>query len=140
MENTNVGLIEDDTEIKIGDDDANDEFGMGDDTNDDDEFWTSDDDIEEDDSWWNPSKPYTGHDYITHFGREAWDELLQAWFACYRNIVLKEFTRRLSNISEQVKNGKFDIFSESTEFGPIEHNSLLETLADLEEGWDLNEY
>ena len=33
-----LGLIEDGTEIKIGDDDANDEFGTGDDTDDDDEF------------------------------------------------------------------------------------------------------
>ena len=68
-------LIEDDIEIKIGNNDANDEFGIGDDTDDnnddDDEFWTSDDDIEEDDGWWDPSKQYTRHNYIAHFGRKA---------------------------------------------------------------------
>src|SRR5688572_9884602 len=88
MENMNFegSRTIDDDEIKIGDDDANDEFGMGDDTDDDDddEFWTVDDDIE-DDCWWDP-----GHDYKAHFGREAWDELLQARFARHRNIVLRE--------------------------------------------------
>jgi hypothetical protein len=126
-----LGLIEDDTEVKIGDDDGNNEFGTGYDTDDEDdnEFWTVNDDIEEEDDWWDPSKQYTGHDYIAHFGREAWDELLQARFARHRNIVLREFTRRPPNISEQVKNKQFDIFSESTEFGPIEHNALLDALA-----------
>lgn len=38
-------------EIRIGDDDANDEFGTGDDTDNDGELWTVDDDIEEDDYW-----------------------------------------------------------------------------------------
>ncbi len=68
------------------------------------------------------------------------DEFLQARFARHRNIVLRKFTRRLPNISEREKNEQFDIFSESTEFGPMEHNSLLETLADPEEGWGLNEF
>jgi len=31
----------------------------------------------------------------------------------YRNIVLREFTRHLPNISEQEKNGLFDTFSRS---------------------------
>ena len=58
-----LDLIDDD-EIKIGDDDANDEFSMGDDTDDDDddEFWMSDD------GWWDPSKPYTGHDGHDYIG------------------------------------------------------------------------
>jgi hypothetical protein len=38
-------------EIKIGNDDADDEFGINDDTNDDNEFWTVDYDIEDDDDW-----------------------------------------------------------------------------------------
>ncbi|CAI2197737.1 5875_t:CDS:2, partial [Funneliformis geosporum] len=62
---------------------------------------------------------------------EAWDEQ----FARHRNIAFKKFTRRLPNISEQIKNKQFDIFSESTKFGPMEHNSLLESLADPGDGY-----
>ena len=104
-----LGLIEDDDEVKIGDDDANDEFGRGDDTNVDDKIWTVDDDTEEeeddddDDEWWDPSKPYTGWDYIAHFGEDAWDIVYQARLSRHRNIVLREFTRRLPNLSEQAK-------------------------------------
>ena len=138
-----LGLIEDDDEVKIGDDDANDEFGRGDDTNVDDEIWTVDDDTEEeddDDEWWDPSKPYTGWDYIAHFGEDAWNIVYQARLARHRNIVLREFTRHLSNISEQAKNGLFDAFSRSDEFGPLEHNALLDALTDPVKGWNLNEY
>ena len=94
-----------------------------------------DTDIEEDDDY---SKLYTGHDYIAHFGREAWDELLQARLVCCRNIVLREFTRRLPNISEQVKNELFDAFSKSTAFGKIDHNALLEALKKV--GVSMSEY
>src|SRR5687767_15075770 len=74
-----------------------------------DEFETDDDDYsEDDDNWWDPRKLYTEWDYIAHFGQDAWDKLYQAQLACHRNIVLREFTRRLSNIFEQVKNGLFD--------------------------------
>jgi len=55
-------LIEDDDEIKIGDDDANDEFEKSDDTNVVDEIWTVNDDTEkddDDDKWWDSSKLYT---------------------------------------------------------------------------------
>ena len=109
--------------------------------NDNDEIWTVDGDIrEEDDDWWDYSKLYTGHDYIAHFGREAWNKLLQARLTRQRNIVLREFTKRLPNISEQVKNGLFDAFSKSTAFGEMEHNALLETLSDPRKGWSLYEW
>ena len=80
---------------------------------------------------------YTGWDYLAHFGEDAWNKLYQARLARHRNIVLREFTRRLPNISEQEKNGLFDTFSA---FGPMEHNGLLDALADPVKGWNLNEY
>ena len=113
---------------------------------DDDEFWADDDDDEDDEScddgddWWNPRKTYTGWDYTAHFGEDSWDKLYQARLARHRNIVIKEFTRRLPNISEQEKNGLFDAFSRSDAFGVIEHNALLDALADPVKGWNLNEY
>ena len=42
-----LGLLEDDDEVMIGDDDANDKFEMGDDTEE-----------EDDDDWWDPSKSH----------------------------------------------------------------------------------
>jgi hypothetical protein len=72
-----LGLIEDDTDVKTGDDDGNNEFGTGDDTDDDDD---NDYDIEEDDDWWDPSKPYTRCDYIAHFGREVFLLLIGSLF------------------------------------------------------------
>ena len=83
---------------------------------------------------------YTGWDYLAHFGEDAWNKLYQARLARHRNIVLREFTRRLPNISEQAKNGLFDAFSRSDEFGVMEHNNLLDALADPVKGWNLNEY
>ena len=65
-----------------------------------------DDDDEDDndrDNYWDPSKMYTGWDYLAHFGEDAWNKLYQARLARHRNIVLREFTRRLPNISEQEK-------------------------------------
>ena len=152
-----LGLIEDDDEVKIGDDevkigddevkigddDANDEFGRGDDTNVDDEIWTVDDDTEEeddDDEWWDLSKPYTGWDYIAHFGEDAWDIVYQARLARHRNILLRLFTRCLSNLSEQVRNELFDAFSISKEFGVEEHNLLLDALAHPKKGLSLSKY
>ena len=75
-----------------------------------------------------------------HFGEDAWNKLYQARLARHRNIVIREFTRRLPNISEQEKNGLFDAFSRSDAFGVIEHNALLDALADPVKGWNLNEY
>ena len=128
-----LGLIED--EVKINAVNADDEESV---TDDDDE--SCDDVDDDDDEWWDPSKPYTGWDYIAHFGEDAWDIVYQARLARHRNIVLREFTRRLPNLSEQVRNGLFDAFSISKEFGVEEHNALLDALADPVKGWNLNEY
>jgi len=127
-----LGLIED--EVKINAVNADDEESV---TDDDDE--SCDDVDDDDDEWWDPSKPYTGWDYIAHFGEDAWDIVYQARLSRHRNIVLREFTRRLLNISEQIKDELFDAFSKSIAFGEIEHNALLEALADLEKGWSLYE-
>ena len=81
-----------------------------------------------------------GWDYIARYGRDAWEKLYQARMAHHRNIVLREFTRSLPNISEQTRNGLFDAFSGSTAFGPREHNALMDALADPEKGWNLQEY
>ena len=53
--------------------------------------------------------------------------------------VLWEFTRCLPNLSNQVRNVLFDVFTESSAFGPREHNKLLDTLADPKKGWNLQE-
>ena len=111
-------------------------LGLIDDEEDDD-----DEDVNDDrDNYWDPSKMYTGWDYLAHFGEDSWNKLYQARLARHRNIVLREFTRRLPNISEQEKNGLFDTFSRSDAFGPMEHNGLLDALADPVKGWNLNEY
>jgi hypothetical protein len=81
-----------------------------------------------------------GWDYIALCGRDAGDKLYQARLARHRNIVLREFTRRIPNISEQKRNGLFDAFSRSDEFGPREHNALMDALADPKKGWNLQEY
>src|SRR3954453_17306810 len=101
-------------------------LGLIDDEEDDDD----EDDNDDRDNYWDPSKMYTGWDYLAHFGEDAWNKLYQARLARHRNIVLREFTRRLPNISEQEKNGLFDTFSRSDAFGPMEHNALLDALAD----------
>jgi hypothetical protein len=111
-------------------------LGLIDDEEDDDD----EDDNDDRDNYWDPSKMYTGWDYLAHFGEDAWNKLYQARLAHHRNIVLREFTRRLPNISEQEKNGLFDTFSRSDAFGPMEHNGLLDALADPVKGWNLNEY
>ena len=51
-----------------------------------------------------------------------------------------EFTRRLPNLSDEEKNGLFDVFSSSDAFGVKIHNTLLDALADPVKGWDLNNY
>ena len=128
-----LGLIED--EVKINAVNADDEESV---TDDDDE--SCDDADDDDDEWWDPSKPYTGWDYIAHFGEDAWDKVYQARLARHRNILLRLFTRRLPNLSAQVRNGLFDAFSISKEFGVEEHNSLLDALAHPKEGLSLSKY
>jgi len=148
-----LGLIDDEeSEIVDGYDkiEADEEVLLGPDDDDDwDEFETDDeevllgpddDDDDDRDNYWDPSKMYTGWDYLAHFGEDAWNKLYQARLARHRNIVIREFTRRLPNISEQEKNGFFDAFSRSDAFGVIEHNALLDALADPVKGWNLNEY
>jgi len=44
-------------------------------------------------------------------------DVIQVRMAHQHNIVLREFTSRLSNLTEKVKNGLFDAFSGSTVFG-----------------------
>ncbi|PKY27576.1 hypothetical protein RhiirB3_416149 [Rhizophagus irregularis] len=46
---------------------------------------------------------YDRWDYLTRYGEDAWEKLLQARLARHHNIVLREFTRRLPSISEQAK-------------------------------------
>src|SRR2546430_16476652 len=118
-----LGLI-DDEEPEIVDGGGEDEFEAD-----------EDDDSEDDDvNWWDPRKPYTGWDYTAHFGEDSWDKLYQARLARHRNILLRLFTRRLPNLSEHERNGLFDAFSRSREFGIDEHNSLLDALAHPKEG------
>ncbi|CAI2195884.1 6023_t:CDS:1, partial [Funneliformis geosporum] len=85
-------------------------------------------------------KPYTGWDYIAHFGEDAWDKVYQARLARHRNILLRLFTGRLPNLSEQAKNGLFDAFSRCDAFGVLEHNALLDALAHPVEGLSLSRY
>ena len=115
-------------------------FGLGADTDDDDdEFWLFDDDIEEDD-WWYPSESYTGWDYKKDFGEDAWKKLYRDQEARQRFILLRLFTMRLPNISDQAKNGLFIAFSRSNSFGVLEHNALLDALAHPVKGLNLFEY
>ncbi|CAI2184824.1 9081_t:CDS:2 [Funneliformis geosporum] len=58
----------------------------------------------------------------------------QARKARHQNIVLMEFTRRFPNISEEEKNGLFNVFSSSEAFGTKIHNALLDALADPVKG------
>jgi hypothetical protein len=134
-----LGLI-DDEEVEVIDGYDKIEADEDDDCDDDDEFEADDENDDDRDNYWNPSKMYTGWDYLAHFGEDAWNKLYQARLACHRNIVIREFTRRLPNISEQEKNGLFDAFSRSDAFGVIEHNALLDALANPVKGWNLNEY
>ncbi|RGB24007.1 hypothetical protein C1646_773687 [Rhizophagus diaphanus] len=52
------------------------------------------------DNYWNPRKRYTGWDYKRHFGKDALKKLYQTQKARHQNIVLMEFTRCLSDISD----------------------------------------
>jgi hypothetical protein len=136
-----------DSDLSVGNnlDDADNEFETNDDTNDDDEFWLFDDDSEnddneEDDDWWFPSKSYNGWDYKRDFGEEALEKLYKDREARQRFILLRLFTMRLPNITEQAKNGLFIAFSKSNSFGVLEHNALLNALAHPVRGLNLFEY
>jgi hypothetical protein len=119
-----LGLI-DDEETEMIDDYDKIEADEDDDDDDWDEFETDEEDDNDDrDNYWDPSKMYTGWE-------DAWNKLYKARLARHRNILLRLFTRRLPNLSEQARNGLFDAFSRSDSFGVSEHNAILNTLAHL---------
>ena len=119
---------------------SNNKFGLGADTDDDDdEFWLFDDDIEDDDDMFS-SKLYDGWDYKKDFGEDAWKKLYRDREARQHFILLKLFTMRLPNISDQAKNGLFIAFSRSNSFGVLEHNALLDALAHPVKGLNLFKY
>ena len=131
--------------------DGNNKLGLGADTepevlfhDDDDEFWLFDDDNEEDDDIEDDdvfsSKLYDGWDYKKDFGEDAWKKLYRDREARQRFILLRLFTMRLPNISDQAKNGLFIAFSRSNLFGVLEHNALLDALAYPVKGLNLFEY
>ena len=93
------------------------------------------DDYESDDSM----QPMDGYEYKARYGKDAWNKLYQAHLACHCNIVLWEFTRCLPDLSNHTRNVLFDVFSESSRFGILEHNKLLDTLANPKKGWNLQE-
>ena len=136
--------------IVSGPSDSNNKFGLGADTepevlfhdDDDDEFWLFDDDNEEDDIEDDvfSSKLYDGWDYKKDFGEDAWKKLYRDREARQRFILLRLFTMRLPNISDQAKNGLFIAFSRSNSFGVLEHNALLDALAHPVKGLNLFEY
>ncbi|CAG8491601.1 1909_t:CDS:2, partial [Racocetra fulgida] len=55
-------------------------------------------------------------------------------------ILLRLFTMCLPNLSKQVKNELFVVFSRSNLFGVLEHNALLDALAHLVKGLNLFDY
>jgi hypothetical protein len=124
-----LGLLDNEVAPVNMNDDDNNESDIDEEDSDDDQ-----------DNYWDPRKTYTGWDYKRRFGEDALKKLYQVREALHRNIVLMEFTRRLPNISEEEKNGLFDIFSSSEAFGTKIHNALLDALADPVKGWDLNNY
>lgn len=110
---------------------GNNKFGLGADTDDDDnESWLFDDDNEEEDDIEDDdvfsSKLYDRWDYKKDFGEDAWKKLYRDREARQRFILLRLFTMRLPNISDQAKNGLFIAFSRSNSFGVLKHNALLE--------------
>ncbi|CAG8780915.1 20897_t:CDS:2 [Gigaspora margarita] len=85
-------------------------------------------------------KLYNGWDYQNHFGEDALKKLYQDQEARQRLILLRLFTMRLPNLSEQAKNRLFVAFSRSNSFGVLEHNALLDALAHPVKGLNLFDY
>ena len=110
----------------------------------DDGFWLFDsvdeDDVGIEDDVKYPSKSYNGWNYKKDFGEDAWKKLYRDREARQRFILLRLFTMRLPNISDQAKNGLFIAFSRSSSFGVLEHNALLDALAHPVKGLNLFEY
>ncbi|RGB22729.1 hypothetical protein C1646_780932 [Rhizophagus diaphanus] len=141
--------------IVSGPSDSNNKFGLGANTepevlfhdDDNNEFWLfdnddneEDDDHEDGDDMWFPSKSYNGWNYKKDFGEDTWKKLYQDQEARQRFILLRLFTMRLPNLSEQAKNVLFIAFSRSNSFGVLEHNALLDSLAHPVKGLNLFEY
>ncbi|EXX57658.1 uncharacterized protein OCT59_001322 [Rhizophagus irregularis] len=119
-----LGLIDDDDDESVSDDDyVNEEDDDGDD-----EVWDGDE-VDSDDDY-DISGIGDGHDFMVCYSRDAWDKLSRT----HRNILLRFFTQRLPNLSEQEKNGSFHVFSQSEAFGVLEHNALLDALTHPVEG------
>ena len=81
-----------------------------------------------------------GWDYKALYGQKALDELINARMARHRNIVIREFTNRLPDLTNNIKNKLFDAFSSSSTFNVEVHNKLLDTLAHPIYGWNLQDY
>ncbi|CAI2190199.1 8156_t:CDS:1, partial [Funneliformis geosporum] len=110
----------------------------------DDGFWLFDgvdeDDVGIEDDVEYPSKSYNGWNYKKDFGEDTLKKLYRDREARQRFILLRLFTMRLPNISDQAKNGLFIAFSRSNSFGVLEHNALLDALAHPVKGLNLFEY
>src|SRR4051794_26062021 len=110
-----LGLLDNEVSLINMDDDDNNDSDIDEENSDDDQ-----------NNYWNPRKTYTEWDYKRRFGEDALKKLYQTQKARHQNIVLVEFTRRLPNLSEEEKNGLFDVFSSSETFGTKIHNALLD--------------
>ncbi|KAF0520565.1 hypothetical protein F8M41_016210 [Gigaspora margarita] len=128
-----LGLLDNEVVPVNMDDDDNSESDIDEEDSDDDQddYW---------DDYWDPRKTYTGWDYQSRFGEDALKKLFQAREARQRLILLRLFTMRLPNLSEQAKNGLFLAFSRSNSFGVLEHNALLDALAHPVKGLNLFDY
>ncbi|KAF0521504.1 hypothetical protein F8M41_015787 [Gigaspora margarita] len=128
-----LGLLDNEVVPVNMDDDDNSESDINEEDSDDDQddYW---------DDYWDPRKTYTGWNYQSRFGEDAWKKLFQAREARQRFILLRLFTMRLSNLSEQAKNRLFLAFSRSNSFGVLEHNALLDALAPPVKGLNLFDY
>jgi len=102
-------------------------------------------DEEMDDEWYYRyiNKKTEGWDrfpYGALYGQKALDELNNSRMSRHRNIVIREFTNRLPEISDEAKNQLYDAFSSSSAFNVDVHNKLLDALAHPIYGWKLTDY
>ena len=81
-----------------------------------------------------------GWTYKALYGQKALDELYSARNSRRRNIIIREFTKILPKISDETKDQLFDAFSSSSAFDVYVHNSLLDMLGDLRNGWNWEDY
>jgi len=100
---------------------------------------------EVDDEWFyrflhEETRGMDGWAYKALYGQKALDELLSARASRRRNIIIREFTNILPKITDETKDQLFDAFSSSSAFNVYVHNSLLDMLAELQNGWDWEDY